>query len=83
MEASSEGGQGPEGSVATWMDGKFCPSLHRMTRNWATDFHVICFVTHNVQVSTDTTIMIDMHQVKRVCPIVQLLAVAVIWISSV
>ena len=68
-----------------WMDGKFCPYLHRMARNWAPDFLVICFVTHNVQVSNDTTIMIHtcMHQVKRVCQIVQLLAITVIWISSV
>ena len=66
-----------------WMDGKFCPCLYRMVRNWAPDLFVICFVTHNVQVSTDTTIMIHMHQVKRLCQIVQLLANTVIWIRSV
>jgi hypothetical protein len=88
MEASSKGGQGPSGAVATWMDewmegSKFCPYIRRMARNWSPDFLVICFVTHNVQVSTDTTIMIQKHQVKRVCKIVQLLAITVIRIRSV
>jgi hypothetical protein len=57
-------------------------SVHRMARNWAADFLVICFVTHNVKVSTDTSIMIHVHQVKRVYE-VQLLAITVIWIRSV
>jgi hypothetical protein len=63
MEASSEGGQGPEEAVVPWMAGTFCPYLYRMAYNWAANFLVICFVTHNVQVSTDITIM--MHYASK------------------
>jgi organic anion transporter 5A len=45
------------GLVGGWVDGMFCPYLYHMAYNWATDFLVICFATHNVQVLSGKTMI--------------------------